>query len=128
MSGGRRSTVAESSEGIARLFASESVEGWLRLWREEHAHATMREIELAVDERLAMLRAKLVSEVAMQSPLRDVAALPAEQRPRCERCGEALVSMGKRRRRMKGPGDQEVILERSYAVCPRCDLGVFPPR
>lgn len=120
--------MAESSEGIARLLASESVEGWLRSWREEHPHATMREIELAVDERLAMLRAKLVSEMAMQSPLRDIAALPTDQRPRCERCGEALVSTGKRRRRMKGPGDQEVLLDRSYAVCPRCDLGVFPPR
>lgn len=120
--------MAESSEEIARFLASESVEGWLRSWREAHPQATMREIELAVDERLAMLRAKLVSDLAMQSRLRDIAALPADQRPRCERCGETLLSTGKRRRRMKGPGDQEVILDRSYAVCPRCDLGVFPPR
>ena len=120
--------MAESSEEIARLLGSQTFRLALDGWREAHPHATLREIELAVDEELATLRAELVSDLAQRSPLRDIAALPVDERPRCEQCQTPLVPRGRRRRTLKGPGDQQVSLDRSYAVCPRCDLGLFPPR
>lgn len=88
----------------------------------------MREIELAVDEQLAAVRAEKVAELALRSPLQDIAALPQDERPRCERCQTVLIARGRQRRSLKGPGDQSVSLERSYALCPSCDLGLFPPR
>lgn len=116
--------MAESPEEVS----SEQLKVELDAWRQAHPRATLLEIELAVDEQLAKLRAGLVTDLAQQSPLRDIAELPPDERPKCEQCGLPLIARGKRRRRLKGPGDQEVSLERSYAVCPRCDLGVFPPR
>lgn len=120
--------MAESSEEMPKLPSFGPFELALEAWRAAHPHATLREIELAVDEQLAMLRAEVVSDLAQRSPLRDIAALPVDERPKCEQCQTTLVPRGRRRRTLKGPGDQLVSLDRSYAVCPRCDLGVFPPR
>jgi hypothetical protein len=120
--------MAKFSEEIAKQFASEPFRSVLEAWREAHPRATLREIELAVDEQLARLRAEIVSDLAQRSPLRDIAALAVDERPRCEHCQTSLVPRGRRRRTLKGPGDQRVSLDRSYAVCPRCELGLFPPR
>lgn len=118
----------ESSEEIARGFASLEFKSRLDLWRTAHPRATLREIEAAIDEELARVRAEMVGRLASRSPLQDIAALPLEERPRCERCHVPLLASGKRRRKLKGPGGEEASLDRSYAVCPRCDLGLFPPR
>ena len=120
--------MGESSEDIAKSLVSERFRSSLDAWREAHPRATLREIELAVDGELAALRAEMVSDLAQRSPLRDMASLPVDERPKCEQCHMPLVARGKRRRTLKGPGDQEVSLDRSYAACPRCDLGFFPPR
>lgn len=120
--------MTESSEEIARGLASLEFKSKLDEWRAAHPKATLREIEAAVDEQMAKVRAEMVGELARRSALADLAALAPEERPRCERCRVPLVASGRRRRRLKGPGDEEVTLDRSYAVCPRCDLGLFPPR
>ncbi len=39
----------------------------IREWRLQHPKATLREIELVLDERLAPLRARMLQDVALQS-------------------------------------------------------------
>lgn len=120
--------MGESSREIAKGLASQQFVSALDAWRAAHPKATMREIEIAVDEELAAVRAEMVGELAQRSPLRDIAGLAEDERPRCEQCRLPLISRGTRPRRLKGPRDREVVLERSYGVCPRCELGLFPPR
>ena len=40
-------------------------------WRVQHPRATLREIEAAVDERLARLRAKMLTDLALRSSAAD---------------------------------------------------------
>ncbi len=39
----------------------------MREWRLQHPKATLREIELALDDRLSRLRARLLQDLALQS-------------------------------------------------------------
>ena len=96
-------------------------------WRVQHPRATLAEIEHAVDERLAGLRARLVEDVALRSARAELAALPAGERPVCAQCGTILEARGKKTRRLTTRHNQVVRLERSYAVCPTCGGGLFPP-
>ena len=96
-------------------------------WRTAHPHATLAEIEAALDERIAALRSHLLSETVAASPLTDWSALPADQRPICPQCGTNLRPRGKRSRHLRTQGG-EITLERTYGVCPSCGTGVFPPR
>jgi hypothetical protein len=99
----------------------------MREWRAAHPHATFVEIEAAVDERLASLRARMVEEAAQASRAAQLRALPAEERPRCPDCGQVLVDRGRARRTLTVRGNRQVHLERSYGVCPACGVGLFPP-
>jgi NADH pyrophosphatase NudC (nudix superfamily) len=72
-------------------------------WRAEHPRASWREIEAALDERWRAGRAQLLKEAAEAS-----AAADLKEAARCGECGGALR-------------------ERSYAVCPACGTGHFPP-
>jgi hypothetical protein len=96
-------------------------------WRCQHPHATLREIEVAMDERLARLRARVLADVALTSPLADLRALPADERPPCPRCGGRLRPRGQHRRQLTTSHEQPVVLERSYAACAACGTGLFPP-
>lgn len=116
------------SEQLARRMAEENLRPALAAWRAAHPRATMWEIEGAVEEQLAGLRAELIEELAKGSPLRDLGKVPEGERPRCERCGATLRARGQRRRTLRGKGGRPVVLERSYADCPTCGVGVFPPR
>jgi len=100
----------------------------IREWRLQHPQATLREIELALDERLAVLRARMLQDVALQSQAADGNAVADTQRPVCAVCGTILVLRGKRARQLKTSGGQNITLERSYAICPTCKKGLFPPR
>ncbi|MGH2507475.1 MAG: hypothetical protein ACRDHZ_08750 [Ktedonobacteraceae bacterium] len=96
-------------------------------WRQQHPTATFREIEEAVDERLAKVRAGMLEDLLKMSPQADWSQLSNERRPQCEQCGTPLVSRGKQRRRLQTTGGQQIELERSYATCPQCGQGIFPP-
>jgi hypothetical protein len=96
-------------------------------WRVAHPQATLREIESALDEHLARLRARMLEDLAVQSRQRDVAALPPQERPVCSACGERLEARGQKRRTLTTTYDRLIHLERSYAVCPACGTGLFPP-
>ena len=96
-------------------------------WRKDHPHATLAEIEAALDDRIAALRTHLLSETVAASALTDWSATPAALRPTCPHCGATLRPRGKRKRHLRTQGG-ELTLDRTYGVCPTCGAGVFPPR
>lgn len=101
---------------------SEEVYSGMADWRAAHPRATFAEIETAVEERLAHLRARLLERAALAS-----AATDLHERPACPTCGGAVHARGKHQRRLTVVGDQMVELERTYAGCPQCGTGFFPP-
>jgi hypothetical protein len=100
----------------------------IREWRLQHPKATLREIELVLDERLAPLRARMLQDVALQSHAAGSTTVASSERPICAVCRTPLVLRGKRARQLKTSGGQNITLERSYALCPSCKKGLFPPR
>lgn len=107
---------------------SEEVLSGMRDWRAQHPRATLREIETEVDSRLAGMRARLVEDVALQSRAAAWSRRASpEAAPCCPECGGALQPRGRRTRRLKTHGGQEVTLPREYGVCPHCGQGHFPP-
>jgi transposase len=94
-------------------------------WRQQHPMATLREIEEAMDERLAKLRAGMLEDLVQMSPQADWRQAPEEKRPLCEQRGKALQNRGKRSRWLQTSGGQQVEIERSYRTCPDCGQGLF---
>jgi hypothetical protein len=80
------------------------------------------------EARLARLRAQLVEDTALASPNAEMGALEETARPRCPACGHPLVERGQHERTLTIRGNRPVRLRRSYAVCPTCGVGRFPPR
>lgn len=95
-------------------------------WRLQHPRASFREIEAEVDQRLSVLRAKMLSDTAILSSQTE---LSDEDGPHlCPSCGGELERKGKKKRKLQTRGGQEVELEREYGVCQKCGQGLFPPR
>jgi NADH pyrophosphatase NudC (nudix superfamily) len=107
---------------------SEEVIVGMKEWRIQHPKATFQEIETALDERLARLRARMLQDAALASRAADLSATPAEERPRCPECGTPLEPHGQETRTLTTHYDHPLDLKRSYAVCPQCHVGLFPPR
>jgi YgiT-type zinc finger domain-containing protein len=104
---------------------SEEMISGMAEWRQGHPKATFREIEAEVDQRLSVLRARMLSDAAIQS-----AQAEWEEGSRaavCPHCGAGLVKKGKKKRKLQTRGGQEVELEREYGFCPQCGQGIFPP-
>ena len=99
----------------------------LKAWRQGHPTATLRDIELAMDERLAVLRARMLQDIALASAAADLRAVPAAERPVCPHCGGQLRLRGQQQRQVTTSHEQPVVLTRSYAECPTCRVGLFPP-
>lgn len=108
-------------------------------WRAQHPRASLQEIEAELDRRLAQGRARLLEHLAQQSAATawTGASTPheasertrePEARPRCPQCDVGLAPRGRKTRRLKTQGDQELTLQREYGVCPQCGQGLFPPR
>lgn len=104
---------------------SETVLVGMQEWRKQHPRANMREIEKELDQRLARLRARMLQDTALESEARDWQE--AEEQPVCRECGEVLQMNGSHQRQLQTHGQQAVVLERKYGVCPKCGLGFFPP-
>lgn len=90
-------------------------------WRAQHPTATFREIEAAVDERLAVVRTRMLQDAALASAATEL------EGSQCPDCGQPLKKGGKRSRRVLTSHNQQVQLERCYGLCPACGAGVFPP-
>lgn len=110
----RERWLAEATERFAALDT----------WRQAHPRATWGEIEAAIDAQLGPLRAQVLGDTAMASDATDLRG----ERPVCPTCGERLVAAGPRRRRLRSEGETALDLERTYARCPDCATGLFPPR
>ncbi len=95
------------------------VEHELRRWRLAHPDATLTEIEAVLDTHLRDVRAGLLTALAEETPP-DLGA--------CSACGEPLVSRGRQTRTVRTQGEHALTLRRSYATCPACGAGLFPPR
>jgi hypothetical protein len=96
-------------------------------WRAAHPRATFSEIEAALDERLNQVRARVLADLAMASAAAEVAGVAGEERPRCAQCGRGLQARGASERTLLTHGGAEVRLQRTYATCPGCGDGSFPP-
>jgi len=100
----------------------------MKEWRLQHPKATFREIEAALDERLARVRARMLQDVALASAAAEVRMAKPEDRPRCPKCGHLMEARGQDTRSLTTNYNQTIDLKRSYAVCPVCETGLFPPR
>lgn len=104
-----------------------SVLGGFKEWRQAHPRATLTEIEAALDARLGVLRARLLTDAALASAAADVGALSAGARPRCPGCGAAMTVHGPETRTLTTTYEQPVPLRRQYASCAACGEALFPP-
>ncbi len=106
---------------------AEDVFTGFREWRVQHPRATFKEIETALDERLARVRARVLADAAMASAAREAREEPAGARPVCPDCGGQLVLAGHEERTLTTTYEQPIALSRSAAVCTACGRRVFPP-
>ncbi|HEV2735070.1 MAG TPA: YgiT-type zinc finger protein [Longimicrobiaceae bacterium] len=116
---------ADTDVGAAEPWAA--VQQALWAWRRAHPRATFTEIEDAVDQQFAALRAQVLADLSLASRAADVQAKQAGAPPRCPACGTRLIRQGTHHRQVVVQGGQAVHLERDYAVCPACGTGLFPP-
>ena len=100
----------------------------IREWRRQHPKATFRELETALDEELARLRAQMLQDLALTSPSADLPRMNEAERPTCPACGVQLEAQGTQTRTLLTEHDQPIELSRSYATCPQCGASLFPPR
>jgi len=106
---------------------AEDVLTGLQEWRLQHPQATWREIEATLDERWSHVRARLLQDLALASRAADLGESEASERPSCPACGGNLEGRGQQTRQVTTVHDRTVTLTRSYAVCPTCGEGLFPP-
>ncbi len=107
---------------------AEEVMTGMKEWRLQHPRATFREIEQALDERLAKMRARMLQDAALASAAANLEAAQEDERPVCPECGAPLGARGTAVRELTTQHNQTVTLRRSYGVCPQCGAGFFPPR
>jgi len=107
---------------------SQEVMHALTEWRRQHPRATLTEIETALDAQLARLRAQMLQDTALTSPSATVPTMAETERPTCPACGCKLSAQGTQTRTLVTEHDQPIELSRSYATCPQCGAGLFPPR
>jgi len=117
----------KETEADWRRLAEEVAIG-MKEWRLAHPKATFKEIETALDEKLAKVRARMLQDVALSSRAADLRGRPKEEREGCPRCGHPLEHQGEDKRSLITHYNQTIELSRSYALCPICGTRVFPPR
>lgn len=86
----------------------------------------MREIEEEIDKRMSEMRARMITDTALNSVSTEWKA--GENAAVCPTCGVALKQKGKKKRKLETREGREIELEREYGVCPKCGQGIFPPR
>ncbi len=86
---------------------SEDVISGMKDWRVQHPKATFREIEAALDERLARLRARMLEDATVGSGAAEWDAASAEG-PVCPQCGTPLQPRGRATRTLTTQDDQAI--------------------
>lgn len=107
---------------------SEEITSGMREWRNQHPKATLREIETELDARLAHARARMLEDLALASTAATWQEAARLQSPTCPECGTPLDERGTHPRTLLTQGGQQLTLERSYGICPKCGSELFPPR
>lgn len=115
------------NEALWRQLTDEITTGMCE-WRSQHSKATLREIETELDARLARARARMLEDLALTSTAATWQEAARLQTPSCPECGTPLDQRGTHPRTLLTHGGQELRLERSYGLCPKCGSGLFPPR
>ena len=105
----------------------EEVMSGMKEWRDQNPRATFVEIEGVLDQLLNRMRARMLEDLALASQEADWSQAAPSERPVCSHCETKLVSRGKKSRSFQTQGGQQVVLKRSYGVCPTCGIGFFPP-
>jgi hypothetical protein len=105
---------------------AEQVMRAMKQWRMAHPKAKLTEMEEALDAQLGQLRARMLEDMAHASALAYVNE-QTTQTVACPQCGVALVGRGEHERELRTNTQQSLQLKRSYATCPGCGLGLFPP-
>jgi predicted RNA-binding Zn-ribbon protein involved in translation (DUF1610 family) len=100
----------------------------IKEWRLQHPRASLQEIEAALDERWATARARLLQDLALVSAAAKVDDGAVGERPSCPACGRSMEARGDEVRTLTTTYNQPITLTRSYAHCPACGAGLFPPR
>ncbi len=116
----------DETEARWRKLTEEVMTG-VKEWRLQHPKATFEEIEGAIDEGLARVRARMLEDVALASAAAEVSKGKGEERPSCPKCGHKMEAQGQRIRSVTTNHNQVVRLKRSYAKCPACGEALFPP-
>lgn len=97
----------------------------IKEWRLQHPKATLTEIETVLAQRWAVVRAKFMQDMALASEAANLRT--AAQSSLCPDCGSPLLSRGLHQREVITQQHQTLHLQRSYAYCPKCQKGLFPP-
>ncbi len=113
---------SKDMEASFRELTDEVLTG-MKEWRQAHPRATFKEIEEALDERLARVRARMLQEAAMAS---EAAHLRGEK-VACPECRAAMENQGLEKRTLTTHHNQSVELDRSYFLCPACGARLSPP-
>jgi len=90
-------------------------------WQQANPHATLTEMEEAVEAELAQLRKQLVEEMMREKEAASQAV------PDCPQCGQKMVKNGRRQRELKGKEGQTLELARQQWRCLSCEATLFPP-
>ena len=98
----------------------------VKQWRLSHPKASLDQIEQALDEQLGRLRARMLEDLIQASDAVRLDELTVK-RPRCPQCEEELIGRGQEARELETNHGQQLRLDRSYASCPGCGVGLFPP-
>ena len=107
---------------------AEEVMTGIKEWRLAHPKATFKEIEAALDGKLAKVRARMLADVALASRAADLRGRDGGERACCPQCGHYLEHQGDEKRSLITHYNQTIELVRSYALCPICGTRVSPPR
>lgn len=107
---------------------AEEVGRELVAWREAHPRATLTEIEDAVLETTERLQAQLLKDLAEASAAADPGGVGKAERARCRECGGELEPSGQSERLVQVRHQRKPLrLQRGYAICSTCRVGLFPP-
>jgi hypothetical protein len=116
----------EETEARWRELAEEVMTG-MKEWRLAHPKATFKEIEAALDERLARVRARMLQDAALASAATNLKGAEVTERPPCPKCCHPLEHQETTTRTLTTNYNHTIELTRSYALCPACGTRVSPP-
>jgi hypothetical protein len=102
-------------------------------WRAQHPRATLRVIAVELDGHRARRRARRrawrrerIAQPSQATTWRQAAKDPEGAVPTGPQGGTWLELQGRRTRRLRSVGGQELQVPRAYGVCVQCGQGLFP--